>query len=264
MTRFLDGSILEDAMCTTIPLVYETDDYCIIDKPKWVLSHPNSVRDMSTASVVASLYHHYKKKLPSMWGFIRSGLVHRLDKETDWLMIVALSEHWLRYFRNIFQQKTEEYLQSSDHKSSSSLIKWYTAICSPRSVLSSFPAPPFVIDMIVYPNVSYTKPKRWITIIKNIIQLSWFHVKVDIELGTWRTHQIRYHLNKIGLPIVWDYLYDKNQKINQGKPELQLKSSFLTFRDMNNNLISIVKSWSNIQLSINNTKQYIYNNYNTT
>lgn len=83
--------ILEEAPAIEIPIVRETANYLIINKPKGVLSHPNSIWEVGKPSVVGFLYHHYKE-LPSIGNFIRAGLLHRLDKDTDGLMIIAKTE----------------------------------------------------------------------------------------------------------------------------------------------------------------------------
>jgi 23S rRNA pseudouridine1911/1915/1917 synthase len=69
----------------------EKEDYLVINKPKGVLSHPRNLREVNEPSVVGFLYHRYKD-LPSIGNFIRAGLLHRLDKETDGLMIIAKTE----------------------------------------------------------------------------------------------------------------------------------------------------------------------------
>jgi len=52
------------------------------------------------------LYHRYKD-LPSIGNFIRAGLLHRLDKETNGLMIIAKTEKGLAHFKKLFQDKSE-------------------------------------------------------------------------------------------------------------------------------------------------------------
>jgi len=66
LERYLDSSFLEELPFIDIPIVLEKEDYLVINKPKWVLSHPNSIWDLSAPSVVAFLYQKYKK-LPSIW-----------------------------------------------------------------------------------------------------------------------------------------------------------------------------------------------------
>ena len=56
LERYLSPIILDEAEQIDIPIVCEKEDYLILNKPKWVLSHPNSIRDVNKPSVVAFLY----------------------------------------------------------------------------------------------------------------------------------------------------------------------------------------------------------------
>lgn len=91
VTRYLSPVLLDEAPDIKIPVILEKDDYLVINKPKGVLSHPKTVREVHEPSVVGFLYHTYKN-LPSIGNFIRAGLLHRLDKNTDGLMIIAKTE----------------------------------------------------------------------------------------------------------------------------------------------------------------------------
>lgn len=89
--RYMEASVLATSPEIELPIIVEKKDYVVIHKKAGVLSHPNSVRGVEHASVVGALYHRYKE-IPSMGNFIRAGLLHRLDKETDGLMLVAKTE----------------------------------------------------------------------------------------------------------------------------------------------------------------------------
>ena len=126
MERYLSPIILEEAPQIEIPILIEEADYLILNKPKGVLSHPNSVRDANKPSVVGFLYHHFKD-LPSYGNFIRAGLIHRLDKDTDGIMIIAKTEKGLEHFKKLFQQKSES--SSLAEKEAVPLQKFYRATC---------------------------------------------------------------------------------------------------------------------------------------
>ncbi len=241
LERFTDGWVLQEAKRVDIQILHERDDYLVIHKPKWVLSHPNSVWDLETPSVVAWAYHHYKE-LPSMWNFIRAGLIHRLDRETDGVMLLAKTEKWLAYFKELFQQKS--LCETIQEKESVPLKKFYRADCeiTPRwetflqEIWNSFP---HVIVEDVIPKVPHPIVKEWITKIMRVSDSEWsWRVVVDIEILTWRTHQIRYHLSRYWLPIVWDYIYNarvkKNEKTGKGNPreQMQLTAYRLSFTDV--------------------------------
>ncbi|MDR2415140.1 MAG: hypothetical protein LBD75_00555 [Candidatus Peribacteria bacterium] len=126
LSRYLSPILLEESPEIEIPILKETAEYLILNKPKGVLSHPNSIRDVNQPSVVGFLYHHFKH-LPSYSNFIRAGLIHRLDKETDGLMIIAKTEAGLQHFKQLFQAKSEA--QTLEEKEAVPLQKFYRATC---------------------------------------------------------------------------------------------------------------------------------------
>ncbi len=209
LSRYLSPVILDEAPNIHIPVILEKEDYLVINKPKWVLSHPNSVREVSQPSVVWFLYHNYKN-LPTIWNFIRAWLLHRLDKDTDWVMIIAKTEKWLSHFKQLFQQKSESNLIQD--KESAPLKKFYRATCYITDSWKEFIADissqlPYYIQEMVIPKIPHYIPKIWITKILSLKKIDDKKVSFTIEILTWRTHQIRYHLSTHWLPIVGDYLY---------------------------------------------------------
>lgn len=233
LSRYLSPIILDETPDIDIPVVLEKEDYLVINKPKWVLSHPNSVRDVSQPSVVGFLYHKYRD-LPTVWNFIRAWLVHRLDKDTDWLMIIAKTEKWLAYFKNLFQQKSglvSECENIEDVEKEIKFKKFYRA----KSEITAFGDAflekiknnlPYYIKENVVPKVPNYIVKMWVTKILDF-EIDWEFVDLNLEILTGRTHQIRYHLSNHGLPIVWDYLY-----WNESDVPMQLTAYKLEFVDM--------------------------------
>ena len=232
LERYLSPIILDEAEEIDIPIVREEEDYIILNKPKWVLSHPNSIRDAKKPSVVAFLYQHYKD-LPSYGNFIRAWLVHRLDKDTDGLMIVAKTEKWLQHFKSLFQEKSESC--SLEEKESTPLQKYYRAVCEITPKWAEFLGDlrkdglPYYIQEMVVAKVPNCTPKMWITKILDFEEIGDWLVKMQLQILTWRTHQIRYHLSNHWLPIQWDYLYGKE---NENIP-MQLTAWKLEYLDLN-------------------------------
>ncbi|MDR0283249.1 MAG: hypothetical protein LBI53_08450 [Candidatus Peribacteria bacterium] len=219
--RYLSPIILEEAPKIEIPIVIEKEDYLIINKPKGTLSHPNSIRDINQPSVVGFLYHHFKD-LPSYGNFIRAGLIHRLDKDTDGLMIIAKTEKGLQHFKYLFQQKSGA--QTIAEKEAVPLQKYYKAVCNITSQGEEFlvsienKLPHYIIEDVIakVPNVT---SKEGITKIECITPLrkgggsvttgglvnmqkippiplyERGYVTLTLQILTGRTHQIRYHLS---------------------------------------------------------------------
>jgi len=238
LERYLSPIILDEAEEIEIPIIREEEDYIILNKPKWVLSHPNSIRDAKKPSVVAFLYQHYKD-LPSYGNFIRAGLVHRLDKDTDWLMIVAKTEKWLQHFKSLFQEKSES--SSLEEKESTPLQKYYRAICEITPKWAEFLQEikkiwlPYYIQETVVAKVPNCTPKIWITKILSFEELWNWLVKMQLQILTWRTHQIRYHLSNHWLPIQWDYLYGREDE----NIPMQLTARKLEYLDLDNKMQTV-------------------------
>lgn len=238
LERYLSPIILDEAEEIDIPIIRDEEDYLILNKPKWLLSHPNSIRDAKKPSVVAFLYQHYKD-LPSYGNFIRAWLVHRLDKDTDWLMIVAKTEKWLQHFKSLFQEKSES--SSLEEKESIPLQKYYCAVCEITPKWAKFLEEikkvwlPYYIQDMVIAKVPNCTSKMWITKILSFEEIGDWLVKMQLQILTWRTHQIRYHLSNHWLPIQWDYLYGKENK----SVPMQLTAWKLEYLDLNGEIQNI-------------------------
>ena len=236
LERYLSPIILEEAPKLDIPILKETADYLIINKPKGVLSHPNSIWDIAKPSVVWFLYHHYKN-LPSIWNFIRAWLLHRLDKDTDGLMIIAKSEKGLEHFKTLFKAKSES--EELEEKKAVPLKKWYHATCEITPQGEKFLAEiseklPFIISEEVKAKVPNCTPKQGITQIEKIKKTEDWTVELFLQIFTGRTHQIRVHLSNHGLPILGDYLYGKEAEV-----PVQLTAYQLEFKDPAGELVTI-------------------------
>ncbi len=244
LQRFLSSDILEDLPFIDLEIKFEKEDYLVIYKPKWVLSHPNSVWDLKSPSVVWFLYYKYKD-LPSVGNFIRAWIIHRLDKDTDGFMIVVKTEKWLTYFKNLFNKKSMA--KTIEEKEKISLKKYYKAKVNltekGKQFLEKIEKFPHYIQELVIPKVSYYgDPKIWITKILSVKQIENKQdeaeeteiAELNLEILTGRTHQIRYHLSEAWLPIVWDKLYGFKEDI-----DMQLTAFKLEFKDINDNKISL-------------------------
>lgn len=234
--RYLSPVILDEAPKIQIPILLEKEDYLIINKPKWILSHPKTIRDIHEPSVSGFLYHTYKN-LPTIGNFIRAGILHRLDKNTDGLMIIAKTEKGLEHFKKLFQSKSES--KHIDDKEQTQLKKFYRATCEitpeGKEFIDWIHEFPFVIEEPVIAKLPHTMPKIWITKILEITKKTDTTITFNLEILTGRTHQIRYHLSHHGLPIIWDYLYSNPET----QELMQLTAYKLIFRDPNNEVITV-------------------------
>lgn len=234
--RYLSPIILDEAPKIQIPILLEKKDYLVINKPKGVLAHPKTIRDIHEPSVSGFLYHTFKN-LPSIGNFIRAWIIHRLDKNTDGLMIIVKTEKWLHHFKKLFQAKSES--KKIKDKEQTELKKFYKATCKitpeGKKFIEWIHEFPFIIEEPVIAKLPHTLTKIGITKILEITKKTDSIIAFNLEILTGRTHQIRYHLSHHGLPIIGDYIY--------GDPEtqelMQLTAYKLVFKDPNNEVITI-------------------------
>ena len=136
---------------------------------------------------------------------MRAGLIHRLDKDTDGLMILVKTEAGLAHFKKLFQAKSES--NSIEAKEAVPLKKFYRAMCWLSVEGKKFLAEiknnlPHIIEEEVIPKVTPCVPKMGITKIMHTALSTKNTVTLELEILTGRTHQIRYHLSTYGLPII--------------------------------------------------------------
>ena len=179
-----------------IDIVYEDSDIAVINKQAGLVVHPAHGHYSGTL-VNAILYHI--KDLSGINGEIRPGIVHRLDKDTSGLIVIAKNDKVHAALTEMFQEKKikKTYLAILKGKLNKSEGKIVTQIGRDKNDRKKMT----VIDDI-------TKGKNAITNYKVVSQNNLFTlVKVNIETG--RTHQIRVHMRHLGYPILGDSVYGR-------------------------------------------------------
>ena len=183
-----------------IPLViaYEDAHLIVVDKPAGMVVHPAAGNPDGT--LVNALLHHCKGQLSGIGGVARPGIVHRIDKDTSGLLVVAKSD--------VAHEGLAR--QFADH----SLERVYLAVCSghPSPAAGSVEARIGRSDanrkkMAVLPKDS-SRGKHAITHYKTIRTMEGCAL-VECRLETGRTHQVRVHLASIGHALVGDPLYGR-------------------------------------------------------
>jgi 23S rRNA pseudouridine1911/1915/1917 synthase len=180
------------------PIVYEDEHLLVVDKPAGLVVHPAAGNRDGT--LVNALLHHCGASLSGIGGVARPGIVHRIDKDTSGLLVIAKHD------------KAHEGLarQFADH----SIDRRYLAIVSgvPRQAEGSVDAPlarsPQNRKKIAI--VSPGKGKRAVTHWKRL-QLLNDAALVECRLETGRTHQVRVHMASIGHPLVGDPVYGRGK-----------------------------------------------------
>ena len=182
-------------------VIHDCDDYIIVNKHPGLIMHPGS------GCYDGTLANGLIFKYPELVNLPRSGIVHRLDKDTSGVLLIARTEK----FRNYFIQQMQE----------RNVKKEYLAVVI-GSTLGSFS----IEDPIGRDKFNRTKMsiradgKEARTYIKLNERVNNYSV-LDVSIETGRTHQIRVHLSSKKLPIIGDKTYDPSRSIaKESSPEL--------------------------------------------
>jgi 23S rRNA pseudouridine1911/1915/1917 synthase len=174
-------------------IYHECEDFIIINKPAGLIMHPGS--GCYDGTLANGLIYRY----PDLENIARCGIVHRLDKDTSGVLLVARNEKFRNYFIDLMQQRK--------------VTKKYTAVVV-GSTLGSFS----IEDSIGRDKSNRTKMsvrpdgKEALTFVKTSERVGNYSI-LDIAIETGRTHQIRVHLLSKKLPIIADITYDPSRTI---------------------------------------------------
>lgn len=197
-----------------IEVVYEDDDIIVVNKPKGLVVHPANGNPDGT--LVNAIMAMCKESLSGIGGELRPGIVHRLDKDTSGLLIVAKND--------------KAHINMSEQIKNRKVTKKYIALV--RGVI---PEDDATIDM---PIGRSTKDRKKMAVTKSGKQAV-THFKVlkrypkytllEVKIDTGRTHQIRVHMAEIGHPVVGDMVYS-NGKNDFGVEGQMLHAKSLDFK----------------------------------
>ena len=186
-----------------LDIVYEDNDLIVVDKPSGMVVHPASGHRSGTL-VNAVLAHD--PKMTGVGGERRPGIVHRLDKDTSGLIVIAKNDFAHRFLQAQFKERTVE-------KSYLALV--YGVPPSPKGRVETAIGrdKKFRKRMAVY----HEKSSRARFAITRYSTLECFQefTLLEIKPITGRTHQIRVHMSYLGCPIVGDSLYGSRRTVKE-------------------------------------------------
>lgn len=189
-----------------LDIVYEDDELLVVDKPAGMVVHPAPGNHSGT--LVNALMYHCGDALSSINGVIRPGIVHRIDKDTSGLLMVAKTDR----AHNALSAQLAEH----------SITRRYKAI-----VYSNIKEDEGTVDKPIGRDpgnrlrnaVVYTNSKNAVTHYRVLERFGGFTL-VEAVLETGRTHQIRVHMAYIRHPLLGDTLYGPAKNIYGAKRQM--------------------------------------------
>ena len=197
-----------------VDIVYEDEHLLVVDKPRGMVVHPAAGNPDGT--LVNALLYHCKGRLSSINGVIRPGIVHRIDKDTSGLLIVAKTD--------------EAHRGLADQIAKHTFTRKYEAVCGGR-----FKEERGTVDapigrhrtdrkkMAVTSQNSKPAVTHW-----RVLAQGEKYAHVECTLETGRTHQIRVHMAYIGHPVAGDAVYG-SESFRLGMEGQCLFAKFISF-----------------------------------
>ncbi|MDM1763398.1 MULTISPECIES: 23S rRNA pseudouridine(1911/1915/1917) synthase RluD [unclassified Acinetobacter] len=184
-----------------IPLniVYEDDDILVINKPVGLVVHPGAGNP--TGTLVNALLHHFPKSAE----LTRAGLVHRIDKDTSGLLVVA--------------KNLEAQFALSKQLAKKSVYRIYDLICYGNIIAGGTIDEPIKRHPVDRIKMAILPGGRDAVTHYNVKERFQNFTRVQAQLETGRTHQIRVHFSYIGYPLVGDPVYMSRVKVPAGASE---------------------------------------------
>ena len=231
--RIMGGELIEIAPLSLPPLraiaedipldiVYEDDDLAVVNKPAGMMVHAGAGAtdaDRNRGTLVNALLHHFRK-LSTVGGELRPGIVHRLDKATSGLIVVAKNDAAHRKLASQFSGRTVK-------KTYIALVHGWMK--QERGTINSSVSRDRVRRTRMTTRrsggreaVSHYEVRKKIDSAYGKFSL------LEVRIDTGRTHQIRVHLASLGHPVVGDTLYGAPKELRgRNQPTLSLPRNFL-------------------------------------
>jgi 23S rRNA pseudouridine1911/1915/1917 synthase len=186
-----------------LDIIFEDNDIIIVNKPAGLVVHPGASNTENT--LVNALVNYCKESLSTIGGELRPGIVHRLDKDTSGLLVVAKNDvahiNLSKQFSDHTINRKYEALIWGTLRPQKGIVKSYITRSNRNRQLME---------------VSQTKGKSAVTNYKTLEIFQNNKIPtlslIECKLDTGRTHQIRVHMTYKGNPIIGDKLYRKKNK----------------------------------------------------
>ena len=196
----------QPAPCETVPednpldIVYEDDHLLVVNKPRGLVVHPGAGNWQGT--MVNGLLHHCRGNLSGIGGVLRPGIVHRLDKDTSGMMVVAKND---AAHQGLAAQLADK-----------SMVRIYHAVCCGtlkhdkmriEAPIGRHPVNRKKMAIVTEPGKRARPAVTYVEVLERLGK----HTLIAARLETGRTHQIRVHMAHVGHPVLGDTVYGGSQ-----------------------------------------------------
>ena len=182
-----------------LDIVYEDEDIIIVNKQKGMVVHPGNGN--YTGTLVNALMYSHKDRLAAINGVLRPGIVHRIDKDTSGIIVVAKNDEALKSLSSLFKE----------HNITRKYVAIVKGIVEKDNIKIDLPIGRCESDRVKMA-VTTKNSKKAVTHIKvleRFIKSNYTLIEATLETG--RTHQIRVHMSYIGHPLLGDEVYSKGK-----------------------------------------------------
>lgn len=198
-----------------LDIVYEDEDLVVVSKKPGMVVHPTDHGAHVSGTLVNAVLHYCKDSLSGIGGEKRPGIVHRLDKQTSGLIIVAKNDRAHRFVAKQIEGRTVE-------KRYLTLLK---GKLKPKE--GSIEAPLQKVRGDKDMRVSGSLKAKYALTHYNVKEYVGDYSLAEVQIITGRTHQIRVHFASIGHPVVGDEMYGDHQLNKKVEEKAGLNRQFL-------------------------------------
>ena len=185
-----------------LDIVYEDDHLVIVDKPAGMVVHPAAGNFDGT--LVNALLHHCAGRLSSIGGVARPGIVHRIDKDTSGLLVVAKTDV-------AHEGLSAQFARHSIDRRYQAIV---AGVPNPPSGTVDAPLARSSANRQKMAIVSDGRGKRAVTHFQLVTPLREAAL-IECRLETGRTHQVRVHMTSIGHPLLGDPVYGRTRTVHR-------------------------------------------------